>query len=123
MLGHWLPPSTVSRMVTVSCLPRASSSDFMWTGRSSIKTAQLQTSEVRPPIIILTEDIWVNDFGEIWVPNDAADLYLCLCVIDKTPSAKHRGQKATEILLRQNYFWSTLTADIRTFVSACVHRI
>lgn len=46
---------------------------------------------------------------------------LRICITGHTSAAGHRGREATEIVVRRNFFWSTLTTDISTFVKSCIH--
>lgn len=47
-------------------------------------------------------------------------LQLRLCVIGYTSSAGHRGCDATELVLQQ-FVWKTLYADVKFFMSSCIH--
>lgn len=44
-----------------------------------------------------------------------------MCIIAHTGPSGHRGAASTESTLRQSFFWSTLTSDVRTFVRSCIH--
>ena len=44
-----------------------------------------------------------------------------LCIIAHTGPAGHRGAASTEQSLSKSFKWSTLQADVRAFVRACIH--
>ncbi len=62
-----------------------------------------------------------NVQGAVWVPEQAGDLQLRICIAAHTSGGGHRGTEATEIAIRQHFFWATLTEDVRTFVKSCIH--
>ena len=62
-----------------------------------------------------------NDTDAIWVPDDAKDIHLRLCVIAHTGPAGHRGATSTWHAVWLNFYLTTMEEDIRLFVNACLH--
>lgn len=59
--------------------------------------------------------------GPIWIPETDTDIQLRLAIILHTGAAGHRGRLAPEHEIPPHFFCSTLPADIRLFVSSCIH--
>lgn len=69
---------------------------------------------------ILT-DLYKIHFGAAWILDVSDSLQLRLCVIAYTGPRAHRAATATEYVMCQHYFWSTMSADVKTIVRSCVH--
>lgn len=121
LLGRWSASKTVRRLIRIPELPSSSSEDFEWPALDNIVAAQSSSDSERPHSLTLDGSVWCNPNGAIWIPDSASDLQLRLCIIAHTGPSDHRGQSTTETVLRANYFWSTMTSDVRTFVRACIH--
>ena len=122
LLTRWSTvPSTVRRLVRIPELPSSCSDDCEWPSRSVIATIQEDNASARPDDLVLTDGLWTFWDGKIWVPEDASDLQLHLCIIAHTGPAGHRGRDATESALRSKFNWPTLTDDVRAFGRACIH--
>lgn len=121
LLGRWSQPATVRRLITIPPLPSSSSDDFEWPTEGEIIHTQNQAANSRPADLINQEGLWNNHEGAVWIPNDAVDLQMRLCVIAHTGPSGHRGVKATVKLLSKMFFWQTLSVDVRDFVKACIH--
>lgn len=61
-------------------------------------------------------DFWRTADNKIWIPNDAGDLQLRLCVVAHFGVGGHRSISATTDTLRQRYAWTGLEADVSLFV-------
>lgn len=121
LLGRWSAPVTIRRLVRVPVLPSSSSSDFTWPTSDEISSSQFRHAQDRPPNLVLVDGLWKNSAHSVWIPDACDNLHLRLCIIAHTGPSGHRGVKATESTLRQNFFWSTISPDIRTFVRSCIH--
>lgn len=121
ILSRWVYRAVVRRLVSIPTLPSSSASDFEWPSPESISAAQAKFAASRPPRLMLIDGLWKNPAGSIWIPDDSDDLQLRLCIIAHTGPSGHRGAKSTESTLRKNFFWSTMTSDVRTFVRSCIH--
>lgn len=69
----------------------------------------------------MNNDLWTFSDTTIWVPDNASDIQLHLCIIAHTDPAVHRGLDASEKALRSMFKWSALAEDVRAFVCACSH--
>lgn len=123
LLGLWSAPSTVRRIVHICVLPPTTDKDFVWPREQEISDIQNCYRQNRPANLSCKTGLWRNPNNAVWVPDEAADLQLRLCIIAHCGPGGHRGSSATEHDLRKYYFWSTLTSNIRTFVQACIHCI
>eukprot|EP00171_Calliarthron_tuberculosum_P001128 IDg1128t1 len=66
--------------------------------------------------------------GEIWFKNDAIyipcedlELQMKILVSGHTGIGGHRGKRATESAIRENFFWKDMATDIDLFVRHCIH--
>ena len=121
LLGRWSVRSTVRRLVTIPELPSTLGADFEWPTSGELLELQALFPETRPENLSVQDELWCNPNGAVWVPDAAAHMQLRLCIIAHTGPAGHRGIEATEQALRSNFFWSTMTSDVRMFVKACIH--
>lgn len=59
--------------------------------------------------------------GPAYILDDDAYLQLRLVVVAHCGAAAHRGARATKPALRAHFAWSTLSADVKTFVKKFIH--
>lgn len=71
----------------------------------------------------MSESFWSTSTGTVWIPDEASNLLLRLHIIAYTGAADHCGVDPTEQVLRKEYWWSTLSSDVNTFVRAFIHCI
>jgi transposase InsO family protein len=64
-------------------------------------------------------DVWVTDSGQLFVP-DVWHLRLRMAVVAHAGPAGHRGMETTVSSLLDHFWWPTLRADIKAFVSGCL---
>ena len=64
------------------------------------------------------ECIHVN--GAAWIPDDCIDLKLRLLTIAHAGASGHRGADSTWHALREQFTWTDLREDVRSFVSSCL---
>lgn len=121
LLGRWSAPVVIRRLVKIPPLPSSSSEDFEWPSPSEFKSAQESNSANRPSNFVLKDSLWTNSSNAVWIPDACTDLQLRLCIIAHTGPSGHRGTTSTIATLQENFFWSTLSSDVRTFVRSCIH--
>lgn len=123
LLSLWSAPTVrvVRRLVKIPELTSSSAEDFGRLTPETIKEAQAKYENECPLNLELVDDLWCNPAGAKWIPNDASDLQLRLCIIAHTGPSGHRTSSTTERTLRDSLFWSTMSSDIRTLVRACIH--
>lgn len=59
----------------------------------------------------------------IWIPPNDAELKLRIILISHCGASGHRGKKATESMIRENFIWDSLEDDVSNFVNHCFHCI
>lgn len=67
--------------------------------------------------------LWTTAKKVIWIPDEASDTQLRLCIIAQMGHAENRGQHVPLQALAKKYFWNTLRSDVHSFVKACIHCI
>lgn len=98
----------------------SSSDDFSCLTSEKLCAEQKKPETVRLSNIIIKDGIWTDSRGALWVPNEATDFQLRLCVIADAGPAGHRGMDVTEEALRKQLTWRTLASDVRAFIRACI---
>lgn len=121
IIGRWTQPSTMRRIVKIPELPSSDNTEFSWPTPTEIAEQQTAHADLRPRDLRLENGLWVNDSGSTWIPDDSSDLQTRLLIIAHTGPSGHRGATSTESTLKKYYFWSTLSADTKAFLSACIH--
>lgn len=84
-------------------------------------TLQENHSSQRPTGLVEKNGMLCYLNSSIWVPDDADNMQLRLCIIAHTGLSGHHGRHYTETVLTKFFFWFALFADVRSFVSACIH--
>ena len=124
LLTRWSTgKTTIRRLVHIPELCSSCSEDFDWPTLTNVADVQKKVLSSKPEGLTKTEGLWTFNASTVWIPNDASDLQLRLCIIAHTGTSGHRGLQATEKSLRSKFKWDSLTADVRAFVRACIHCI
>lgn len=122
LLTRWSAArTTVRRLVRIPELSSSCLDDFEWPTPSVLASAQEEHKASRPADLNLQDGLWTFKDNTIWIPDAASDLQLRLCIIAHTGPAGHRGCTATESVIRSKFTWSTVSADVRSFVRAYIH--
>ncbi|EGZ09876.1 hypothetical protein PHYSODRAFT_521442 [Phytophthora sojae] len=79
--------------------------------------------EPSQPPLCWSDDWWLFLLADegMWIPDDAVELKLRLCVVAHAGAAGHRGAKATAKALEDLFSWRSLRKDVAVFVSECMH--
>lgn len=56
----------------------------------------------------------------VWIPDDALDMRLRLCIIAHMGSAGHQGIEATTAALHR-FHWTSKQSDVRDLITNCLH--
>lgn len=59
--------------------------------------------------------------GAIWIPTEASDLQLQLCLISHTGLDGHSGTETTDPMLSDVFFWPAISTEMEAFVLICLH--
>lgn len=123
-LSRWTVPRNFRRLITVPAISSSSANDFEWPTIDDIATSQKHHDSERTENLRLNSDgLYCNGESAIWIYNEAFYLQLRLCVIVYTGPSSHSAAATISNLLRHRLTWSTLSADIDTLVSSCIHRL
>ena len=63
----------------------------------------------------------MEDGGNLWIPENANELKLRLLVSAHCGEAGHRGREASLARLRPSRFWSSIEADVASFIEDCLN--
>jgi hypothetical protein len=70
----------------------------------------------------LCEDgLYKDAENRVWLPADASDLQLRICIVAHTGIGGHRGYSTTLSTIRQFFTWETMDSDVKTFCNTCLH--
>jgi transposase InsO family protein len=58
---------------------------------------------------------------KIWIPDDAVDFQLRICVVGHQGAGGHRGFDATYAMIEEFFYWTTMKGDVKEFHSQCIH--
>jgi hypothetical protein len=132
MLTRWAAPSTRARIsaVMVAPLSPALDSDFDWPSPTEIRrlhdaslTPAVSASETEKELKISlgSEGLYKGPSNAVWIPSEASDMQLRICIVAHTGIGGHRGFKATLDTIQSKFSWHTMTADIKSFCNSCLH--
>ena len=101
------------------------SESFIWPTISSFQEDQTKfpPSPEMDRVIWCPEDcLWRKDKC-IWIPGKAHELQMKVLVVSHCSLGGHRGLKATESIIRENFYWDDMHGDVKAFVNSCIHCI
>ena len=121
LLSRWatLSNNTIRRLVTVPQLPSTSENEFEWP--TSEEILKVQSASSRPLHLKHTDGLWLTSSGQTWIPDNADELQLRLCIIAHTGAPGHRGIEAKTKSLADKFYWTTLSNDVQLFFKSCIH--
>lgn len=121
LLGRWSAPKTIRRLISLPALPSTLSDEFLWPSRDDIATFQ-QIHKHRMPEGLKEENgLFIFPSSAIWIPDEAEELQLRICIIGHTGPAGYRGVQSTTAAVKTVFQWSTLAEDMQTFCKSCIH--
>ena len=88
---------------------------------AKIQKAAVETGEKRPEALEERNGLWTNKTGAVWIPADALDMQLRLCIIGHCGRGGHRGVDTTIKQIGDYFFWQSMQADIKSFCNTCLH--
>lgn len=130
MLTRWTKGYRNERLSTKSicCLVSTadqvvpSAGDIDWPTRETIRASQ-QSAGTKPSDTHEGEDQILRRNDRIWIPADDTDMKLRILIASHCGSMGHRGQEATESVLREDFLWEGMHDDVTSFVRGCLHCI
>lgn len=108
-------------MITVPELPSSGYPDFEWPTVDQLYDAQSVLASSRPKGVELCDSLWKDWKGAVRIPGECTDFQLRRCIDAHTGPSGHRGVKRMECLLKDFFFWSTLSLDAQRYAKACIH--
>ncbi|KAE8877505.1 hypothetical protein PF003_g38398 [Phytophthora fragariae] len=115
----------VARLAVVQRVSPLEEPEFVWPSESEIRASQ-EAARASGQIMTGTQldderHLLVTRTGQVYIPDDAADLQQRLCVVAHAGVSGHRGGRATQQALEAVFYWSSLGADVAAFVNGCLH--
>ena len=101
------------------------SGSFIWPTISSFQDCQTRfpPSPEMDKVLWCPEDCLWRRENCIWIPRKAHELQMKVLVVSHCSLGGHRGVKATESIIRENFYWDDMHDDVKAFVKACIHCI
>ncbi|CAK4308094.1 unnamed protein product [Aphanomyces euteiches] len=124
LLSRWGSTPSVARISNlVAIVAPMQRSDFEWPSPASILAIQRSfvDGEESPPTGVEwndTKSYYMNNQGRIWTPDTCVDLQVRLCVIAHRGIGGDRRVDATCKAIADVFVWSTMEADVKSFVQA-----
>ena len=96
--------------------------NFVWPTTQEVQQVQQEHAASRPSDTSEdTNGLWSNSANQIWIPEEAANLQLRLCVVAHFGVGGHRGIKPTHDALSSRFYWQQLRQDVEFFIQRCLH--
>ena len=130
MLTRWGSPAILARASRLMLAPISPSLEdaFVWPDAKEIRLIQdaarydlTETDGLSDLSLSADSDLYLTKDGQVWVPAEAQDLQLRICIVAHTGPGGHRGHQATLKSVSTLFYWPTLTEDLRTFCNTCLH--
>lgn len=92
-------------------------SDFVWpTIGEIVKTQQAAKTQLDQQL----DGVCRTESGKIWIPDEASELQVRLCIVAHFGIGSHHGVDVTTQNVAEIYDWKTLKQDVRMFVRQCL---
>jgi RNase H-like domain found in reverse transcriptase/Integrase zinc binding domain len=98
-------------------------SEFEWPDASAVINAQ-ESATCTPSICFEareSDSIIESSSVAAWIPIDAVELQLRLCILAHTGAGGHRGVDRTFTAISAYFFWTTMRSDVSDFVKSYIH--
>ena len=119
---HTSTRSRVCSLLTTAEQVVPSPDDIEWPGMQVMRTSQAQATDKPSNLRYGTDGLLLLQ-GRIWVPLSDLELNLKILIVSHCGAMGHRGKDATESVIRENFLWKGLSADVTSFVQGCLHCI
>jgi Integrase zinc binding domain len=98
-------------------------SEFEWPDVSAVRNSQASATCTTPIGFEARESdsIIASSSGAAWIPIDAVDLQLRLCILAHTGAGGHRGVDCTFTAISAYFFWTTMRRNVSDFVKSFIH--
>lgn len=122
LLGRWSAgPSCIRRLINIPVLSSSNGLEFDWTKIEELAELQRKYVANKPPTVELSTETFCTKDGAYWIPDEAEDFQVRVCIAAHTGAGGHRGAASTTTAVKKIFWWSTMSEDIRTFVQKCIH--
>jgi hypothetical protein len=127
LLSRWgsrplqVVPKKVYRLVSMSTAP-LQDQDFEWPTFQEILQVQEEYRRFPDNLFMdLARKCLVTKNNKVWIPEEAMELKIRLCVIAHAGLAGHRGINTTVQALKEVFIWKGMQQEVATFVNVCLH--
>jgi Integrase zinc binding domain len=133
LLTRWAAPAQRARVSALFKAPLNPDLDteFVWAVAAEIRRVQDAALVVltqpdwdksaTPPLTLSAEGLYRTKVRKVWIPSDADDLQLRICIVAHMGIWGHRGRKTTTDRIKGIFDWDTLAEDVKTFCNTCLH--
>jgi RNase H-like domain found in reverse transcriptase/Integrase zinc binding domain len=131
MLTRWAAPTKLVRVSNLMLATTAPTEhdDFDWPTAQEIILVQdtalvvehVSEGRSRPEPQLSDDSLYRTAGGQVWIPAEAHDLQLRICIVAYTGPGGHRGIRTTTDSIKAQFFWQTLVEDVRTFCNTFLH--
>jgi hypothetical protein len=125
LLSRWGNPEIETRTARMNKLALVSplrADSFVWPTADAITALQRDHPEcVGHATWCPDKKCFLSKSGQIWIPDDALDMQMRICVVAHAGAAGHRRLDATMKSVSDMFDWTSLKADVKNFVTACLH--
>lgn len=97
---------------------------FTWPGVADIRKAQknaIKEGDKFYPPKTNSHSLHINDKSSVWIPDNAIELRMRLCIIGHCGRGGHRGADTTHKNILPKFYWNTMKRDISVFCNTCLH--
>ncbi|KAG3194621.1 hypothetical protein PC128_g9193 [Phytophthora cactorum] len=108
------------RQVDLPLSPQLDDS-FIWPTQLDIAAAQDAAPSPNALVRSSSDALWTDGKGRVWIPDDAVELQVRICVVGHFGVAGHRGVATTLEKIANEFFWKNIEKDIEVFVRRCLH--
>lgn len=110
-----------SLMITSAKQLVPSPDSFVWPSLEAIGKAQERSPGAKDGLQLDRSDRLWKKGSSIWISTEDVDLQVKLIVVSHCVSIGHRGCDATESIVREKFWWSSLSQDVAELVRGCLH--
>jgi hypothetical protein len=94
--------------------------EFTWPSLEFIQEQyDLSTLPIPANLTIQETGIYLTTDKQIWIPDDARRLQLCICIVAHCSGAGHSRLEVTLNAIRTQFYWSDLKRVVTTFCVTC----
>lgn len=130
MLTRWavqtnnqIKPSTIVSVKSLMVAPINPSlhREYDWPTLIEIEKSQKKSGTKPSNRFKIKNQVYRDNRGVIWIPNDDDSLKLRIIIAAHTGSCGHRAIIPTQKTIEPHFFWNKMETDIKAFINSCLH--